>query len=55
MINFVMDPKLIDQVDDFWHEHKFKSRAATITWMIQYTLEQKPVPVIKKKEDEDYE
>jgi hypothetical protein len=43
-LSFVIDPDLLKRVDDFRFKHRFESRAAAIKWMLDWALDQKPVP-----------
>jgi hypothetical protein len=42
IINFVIDPKLLDRIDDFRFKNRFASRAAAIMWLLKYALDAKP-------------
>lgn len=44
ILNFVIDLELRDRVDDFWHEHRFKTRAEAIRWLIRAALDKKLAP-----------
>lgn len=44
ILNFVVDPKLLDQIDTFWHENKFPTRAESVRWLIQAALDKKLAP-----------
>lgn len=44
LIHMIMEPELIDKIDDFRFEHRFASRAAAMKWLIKYALEQEPKP-----------
>jgi len=48
-LNFVIEPELLDRLDDFRFKHRFATRAAAIKWLLAWSLDQKPVP--SKKED----
>ncbi len=39
IINFVMEPELLERVDDFRFARRFPSRAAAIKWLIARALE----------------
>jgi hypothetical protein len=44
LLNFVIEPKLLERVDDFRFKHRFATRAAAIKWLLDWALGQKPVP-----------
>jgi hypothetical protein len=44
VINFTIEPALLRRVEDFWHKHRFPTRAAAIKWLLAWALDQKPVP-----------
>lgn len=50
-ITFVAAPKLIKQIDKFWHRNEFRSRSEAIIWMIEYVLRENPD--IPNKEERD--
>ena len=41
-LSFIIDEKLLEKVDEFWHRQSFASRAAAIKWLIEFALKQKP-------------
>ena len=41
-LSFVIDKDLLDRIDDFRFKNRFPSRAAAITYLIDYALKQKP-------------
>jgi metal-responsive CopG/Arc/MetJ family transcriptional regulator len=41
-LNFVIDTELLNKIDDFQFENRFKSRAAAIKWLLKWALEQNP-------------
>jgi hypothetical protein len=43
-LNFVIDRELLNKIDDFQFENRFKSRAAAIKWLLDWALKQKPNP-----------
>jgi hypothetical protein len=43
-LNFVIDTQLLKRVDDFRFKHRFPTRAAAIKWLLDWALDQKPVP-----------
>lgn len=43
-LRFVIDKKLLAQVDRYWHKHGFKSRSAAIIWLIRFALRYDPAP-----------
>lgn len=50
---FVIDPGLLEELDEYRFEHKFQSRAAALMFLLRWALKKKPVPPPKRK-DEDY-
>ena len=44
LLNFVIEPELLERVDDFRYKHRFESRAAAIKWLLDWALKQKPTP-----------
>lgn len=44
ILNFVVDPAMLKQVDDFRFRHRFASRAAAVKWLLDFALKQKPEP-----------
>lgn len=44
LLNFVIEPKLLERVDDFRFKHRFPTRAAAIKWLLDWALSQKPAP-----------
>jgi hypothetical protein len=47
-LNFVIEPRLLNRVDDFRYKHRFPTRAAAIKWLLAWALDQKPVPKVDK-------
>jgi hypothetical protein len=43
-LNFVVEEQLLKRVDDFRYKHRFPTRAAAIKWLLDWALNQKPVP-----------
>jgi hypothetical protein len=41
-LSFVIDPKLLERVDDFKFKNRFASRARAILWLLKYALDAKP-------------
>jgi len=35
---------MMKAIDDFRFEHRFKSRAAAVKWLLDWALKQKPAP-----------
>lgn len=48
---FVIDRDLLQKVDKFTRQHKFRSRAEAIIWMIKYVLREKPEVPPKEERD----
>ena len=43
-LNFIVEPGLLKRLDDFRYKHRFPTRAAAIKWLLDWALDQKPVP-----------
>jgi metal-responsive CopG/Arc/MetJ family transcriptional regulator len=43
-LSFVVEQELLERLDDFRFKQRFESRAAAIKWLLDYALNQKPVP-----------
>jgi hypothetical protein len=44
LLNFVIEPDLLKRIDDFRFKQRFQTRAAAIKWLLDWALNQKPVP-----------
>ena len=44
ILNFVIDPELLQRVDDFRYKQRFPTRAAAVKWLLLWALKQKPQP-----------
>ncbi len=44
LLNFVIDPELLERVDTFRFKHRFNSRAAAIKWLLEAALDAKLLP-----------
>ena len=42
LVNVLMDPDLIERLDDFRFTKRFPSRAAAIKWLLTWALDQEP-------------
>ncbi len=51
IVNLVIDPELLERVDEFWHENRFKSRAACMRWLMEAAMKAKLVPKEGGKRD----
>ena len=51
LINLVIDPKLLERIDDFWHDNRFKSRAACMRWLMEAAMKAKLAPKEGEKRD----
>ena len=40
LVTLVMEPALIERIDDFRFAQRFPSRAATIKWLLTWALDQ---------------
>ena len=47
LLNFYIDKELLDRVDEFWHAHRFTSRAEAVRWLMQAALDKKLKPAKK--------
>jgi hypothetical protein len=43
-LHFVIEPALLQRLDDFRFKQRFPTRAAAIKWLLDWALKQKPVP-----------
>jgi len=41
-LSFVIEESLLSEIDNFWHNNHFQSRAAAIKWIIAWALKQSP-------------
>lgn len=41
-LHFMIPDELLERVDAFRFKHRFLSRSATIIWLIEWALKQKP-------------
>ena len=46
LIHVVMDPALIDRIDDYRFANRFPSRSDAIRWLIEWALAQNPKPSV---------
>lgn len=44
LLNFYIDKELLDRVDNFWHKHRFQTRAEAVRWLIKASLDAKLAP-----------
>lgn len=44
LIHFVTEKEFLDKVDDYRFEHRFKSRASAMRFLMRWALEQNPQP-----------
>lgn len=42
LVNVLMEPEMIERLDDFRFEKRFQSRAAAIKWLLTWALDQEP-------------
>lgn len=42
LINLVMEPELIERIDDFRFARRFPSRAAAMKWLLTWALDRQP-------------
>ena len=42
LVNVLMEPDMIERLDDFRYTKRFPSRAAAIKWLLTWALEQQP-------------
>lgn len=50
LVNVLMERQLIDRLDEYRFEHRFPSRAAAITWLLERALEQNPKPEKRQRQ-----
>lgn len=41
-LSFIVDDALLKRIDDFRFANRFPSRSATVKWLIDWALKQKP-------------
>ena len=51
LVNVLMEPAMIERLDDFRFDRRFTSRAAAIKWLLTWALDQQP----RKERDGDQE
>ncbi|MDP3983634.1 MAG: hypothetical protein Q8Q52_01335 [Acidimicrobiia bacterium] len=44
LLHIIMDEGLLAKIDDYRFGHRFKSRAAAIKWLLEWSLQQNPKP-----------
>lgn len=44
LVNVLMEPELVERLDDYRFEKRFPSRAAAIKWLLTWALDQQPQP-----------
>ena len=44
ILNFVIDPKLLARIDEFWHVNRFATRSEGVRWLIEAALDKKLKP-----------
>jgi metal-responsive CopG/Arc/MetJ family transcriptional regulator len=52
ILDFVIDPALLERVDDFWHDNRFPTRAEAVRCLIEAALDKKLVPKTAGKKRE---
>jgi hypothetical protein len=52
-LSFVIEPELLQKIDDFRFKHRFPARAAAIKWLLEWALAQKPKPDIPRSRGSD--
>lgn len=50
LVNLVMEPAEVEVLDEFQHEHRFKSRAAAMKYLMASRLAQLPKPTREERE-----
>lgn len=50
LVNVLMEPDLIERLDDFRYTKRFPSRAAAIKWLLTWALDQAPEVVPGEQE-----
>jgi len=41
-VSMIIDPDMLERIEDFRFEHRFPTRTAAILWLLQWALEQRP-------------
>ena len=44
LLNFIVEPALLQRLDDYRFKHRFPTRAAAIKWLLEWALKQNPKP-----------
>jgi hypothetical protein len=42
LLNFIVDDRLLERIEDFRFKNRFATRAAAIRWLLDWALKQKP-------------
>ena len=48
-LSFVIDPELLQRIDDFRFRHRFESRASAIKWLLERALDEQEKRAEKEK------
>lgn len=43
-LSFIIDPELLERIDEFRFRWRFQSRASAIRWLLDWALHRKPDP-----------
>jgi hypothetical protein len=49
LVHTLMEPALLERIDDFRFTHRFKSRAAAMKYLLDWALLQGPVPTAEDR------
>lgn len=49
ILNFSIDPALLQRIENYWHRHQFPTRAAAVKWLLDWALKQNPNPAAQEK------
>lgn len=44
LLNFIIEPELLQRIDNWRFKYHFQSRAAAVKWLLKFALDQKPKP-----------
>jgi hypothetical protein len=44
MVHMLFDDALLERIDAFWHDNRFRARAEAVRWLIRAALDKKLAP-----------
>lgn len=50
ILNFVIDPALLERLDEWRYRNRFPTRAAAIKWLLIWALDQSLTPTKEERE-----